>query len=187
MALRDFLLVFETSMEVESIEIGEDNPYAIKKNASTGQYFANFQFPEGVPTELAEQAFMRNLPSEDLRRKEYNLITDSLIYSITGFKQFKTLSQKLAVYGALNTPDGYIIDEDRCRNAQLFEEAFYGKKNLTPKIDGGMNVANLATLGNKQTLEVPEGIDAELLAKVLANPEMAALLSSLVGVMGGSK
>lgn len=107
MALRDFLLVFETSLAVECIEIGEDNPYAIKKNASTGKYFANFQFPEGVPTELAEQAFMRNLPSEDLRRKEYNLVTDSLIYSVTGFKQFKTMSQKLAVYGALNTPDGY--------------------------------------------------------------------------------
>ena len=81
----------------------------------------------------------------------------------------------------------HIIDEDRRRNAQLFEEAFYGKKNLTPKIDGGMNVANSATLGNRQTLEVPEGIDAELLVKVLANPEMAALLSSLAGVMGGSK
>jgi hypothetical protein len=28
-------------------------------------------------------------------------------------------------------------------------------------------------------MKVPEGVDAELLAKVLANPEMAALLTSL--------
>ena len=88
MALRDFLLIFETSMTIESIEITADNPYAIKKNTSTGKYFANFQLPDGVPTELAEQAFMRNLPSEDQRRKEYNLITDSLIYAVTGLRKF---------------------------------------------------------------------------------------------------
>ena len=29
----------------------------------------------------------------------------------------------------------HIIDEDRKRNAELFEEAFYGKKNLNPKMD----------------------------------------------------
>ena len=50
---------------------------------------------------------MRNLVIEDFRKKDYNLTTDSLIYSVTGFKQFKTMSQKMAVYGALNTPGGY--------------------------------------------------------------------------------
>lgn len=107
LALRDFLLVFETSMDIKNIEIAEDNPYAIRKNNAIGRYFATFQFPEGVSTELAEQAFMRNLSSENSRKKEYNLITDSLIYSITGFRHFKTMPQKLAVYGALNTPEGY--------------------------------------------------------------------------------
>ena len=107
MALRDFLLIFETSMEIENVEIPERNPYAIKKDNDTGKYFATFQFPEGVSSELAEQAFMRNLMAEDSRRKNYNLTTDSLIYSVTGFRQFKTMSQKLAVYGALNTPEGY--------------------------------------------------------------------------------
>lgn len=106
LALRDFLLVFDTSIVVKNIEIAEDNPYAIKKNDTTGRYFATFQFPEGVSTELAEQAFMRNFSSENSRKKEYNLITDSLIYSITGFRYFKTMPQKLAVYGALNTPEG---------------------------------------------------------------------------------
>ena len=31
----------------------------------------------------------------------------------------------------------------------------------------------------KKTVRLPEGLDAELLGKVLANPEMVALLSSL--------
>lgn len=107
LAFRDALLFFESSIAVKDLEIADDNPYAIRKNTSTGKYFATFQFPEGVSSELAESAFMRNLSLENSRKKDYNLTTDSLIYSVTGFKQFKTMSQKLAVYGALNTPDGY--------------------------------------------------------------------------------
>ena len=69
----------------------------------------------------------------------------------------------------------HIIDDDRRRNATMFEDAFFGKKDLDPKLrknDKGENV-----------MTVPEGVDAELLAKVLANPEMAALLTSLAKTM----
>ena len=64
----------------------------------------------------------------------------------------------------------HIIDEDRRRNAELFEEVFYEKKNLDPK---------MREETASQTVDVPEDVDAELLAKVLANPEMKALLASL--------
>ena len=68
----------------------------------------------------------------------------------------------------------HIIDEDRRRNAELFEEAFYEKKNLDPKMRD-----ETAT----QTVDVPDDVDAELLAKVLVNPEMKALLASLAKAM----
>ena len=68
----------------------------------------------------------------------------------------------------------HIIDDDRRRNAELFEDAFYNKKNLDPQI-------HEVPAGN--TVQVPEGVDAELLSKVLSNPEMAALLSSLAKSM----
>ena len=70
----------------------------------------------------------------------------------------------------------HIIDEDRRKNAELFEEAFYGK-NLRPQMgDGaGHQAANTITL--------PEGVDAEALSKVLGNPEMVALLSSFAKAM----
>ncbi len=68
----------------------------------------------------------------------------------------------------------HIIDEDRRRNAELLEEAFYEKKNLDPKMRD-----ETAT----QTVDVPDDVDAELLAKVLANPEMKALLASLAKAM----
>ena len=68
----------------------------------------------------------------------------------------------------------HILDDDRKKNAELFEEAFYEKKNLDPQMH-----PNTA----ENTVAVPEGVDAELLAKVLSNPEMAALLISLAKTM----
>ena len=67
----------------------------------------------------------------------------------------------------------HILDDDRRKNAELFEEAFYEKKNLDPQ----MHVQQ----ENNNT--VVDEVDQELLAKVLANPEMWALLNSLAKTM----
>ena len=69
----------------------------------------------------------------------------------------------------------HIIDDDRRKNAAMFEDAFFKKQDLKPtlkKNDAGNTV-----------MEVPEGVDADLLAKVLSNPEMAALLTSIAKTM----
>ena len=70
---------------------------------------------------------------------------------------------------------GHIIDEDRRKNAEMMENAFYNKENLNPQMKGSEEGSN--------TIAVPEGVDAELLMKVLGNPEMAALLTSLAKTM----
>ena len=70
---------------------------------------------------------------------------------------------------------GHIIDEDRRKNAEMMENAFYNKENLNPQMKGADESSN--------TIAVPEGVDAELLMKVLGNPEMAALLTSLAKTM----
>ena len=59
------------------------------------------------------------------------------------------------------------------KNAELFEEAFYEKKNLDPQMH--------AQQENNNT--VADEVDPELLAKVLANPEMRALFNSLAKTM----
>ena len=107
MALRDYLLVFDTSIKIDSIVIPENNAYSIRLDRTSGEYYASFQFPEGVSQHLAESAFMRNLSSRNQRNEIENLRTDPLIYQLTGFTHFKSWAQKIAVYGALNTPDGY--------------------------------------------------------------------------------
>ena len=70
---------------------------------------------------------------------------------------------------------GHIIDEDRRKNAEMMENAFYRQERLSPQVGG--------TEGSANTIAVPEGVDAELLMKVLGNPEMAALLTSLTRTM----
>jgi integrase len=63
----------------------------------------------------------------------------------------------------------HILDEDRKNNAQIFEDVFYQKK--TP----GQIAAEQAGQS--------AGIDAELLMKILTNPEMAKLLKALAGTI----
>ena len=70
---------------------------------------------------------------------------------------------------------GHIIDEDRRKNAERMENAFYNKENLNPDIHEQKEEENKIT--------IPEGVDPELLMKVLSNPEMAALLTSLAKTM----
>lgn len=67
---------------------------------------------------------------------------------------------------------GHIIDEDRRKNAERMEQAFYNRKNLSPDIHD-------KDKQEEQKVTVPAGVDEELLMKVLGNPEMAALLTSL--------
>lgn len=104
--LRDYLIIFETEISLNQIKIPEDNLLGIKRDRIKKTYYAVLDLPTGVESEFINKVFLRNW-SESHKTDKYNLYTDPLIYSITGFKTFKTLSQKLAVYGSLNTPSGY--------------------------------------------------------------------------------
>ena len=55
----------------------------------------------------------------------------------------------------------HILDDDRMQNAQLFEEAFYSGKE------------------KEEHEPASDGTDAEMLMKLLQNPEMAALIKTL--------
>jgi integrase len=57
----------------------------------------------------------------------------------------------------------HILDDDRKNNAQLFQDAFYEMKE--PQ--------------ETKLNELPNGLTPEILAKILTNPEIAALLGTL--------
>ena len=73
----------------------------------------------------------------------------------------------------------HILDEDRRKNAQLIEDAFYNKKNINPDMKEQMGEIK----ENENKVTIPEGVDANLLMKVLGNPEMTALITSLAKTM----
>ena len=68
----------------------------------------------------------------------------------------------------------HILDEDRRKNAALFEEAFYGKKNLNPQ---------MSETAKGKMITVPEGVDADALAKVLADPAAFNALITLASTI----
>ncbi len=67
----------------------------------------------------------------------------------------------------------HIIDEDRRKNAELIEEAFYNKENLDPDMKKKTN----------ETINIPDNVDIELVNKVLANPEFMKLLQAVEATM----
>lgn len=72
----------------------------------------------------------------------------------------------------------HILDENRRQNAQLVERAFYQGK--------GAEVASIEQKDMSSATEqaATSGIDAELLMKVLSNPEMVRVLQMLSKTVG---
>ena len=77
----------------------------------------------------------------------------------------------------------HILDEDRRKNAQLIEDAFYNKKNINTDMKEQMGESK----DNENKVTIPEGVDMNLLMKVLGNPEMTALLTSHAKTMKGQE
>ena len=68
----------------------------------------------------------------------------------------------------------HILDDDRRKNAALFEKAFYSGKG--PEAAGG-------SLGEDAGSQAKPAGDADTLIRLLGNPETAKLLKALVKAM----
>ena len=62
---------------------------------------------------------------------------------------------------------------------QLIENDFYNKKNINTDMKEQMGESK----DNENKVTIPEGVDVNLLMKVLGNPEMVALITSLAKIM----
>ncbi|WP_097006575.1 DEAD/DEAH box helicase [Lacrimispora amygdalina] len=106
MALRDYLIIFDESVHVSDDQFLLDNEFGISLDAVENKYFASFCVLEGINEKFVKEAFIKEGKTEIIKY-DANLIADSKIVELTGYTRFKTLDQKIAVYGALNTPEGY--------------------------------------------------------------------------------
>ena len=109
-AVRNYLLTFQTEVSISADICAEDiDAYGLWRNPETGTMKASYQFPKYINESFAQMAFLSSdvTASKSSDNKHYNLQTDPMIFHLTGFTQFRSISQKIALYGALNTPDGY--------------------------------------------------------------------------------
>lgn len=106
LAFRNYLLVLQVHTLLERIDIPADNGFGIAKDYQSNKYFASYQSPVYVNSSFVETVFMHKKTNQS-SQNDTDLHTDPFIRSLTGYKYFKSTAQKLAVYGALNTPDGY--------------------------------------------------------------------------------
>ena len=106
-ALRNYLLSFQTEMFLKDETVIHENEYGIHTNAA-GKIYATLDLPDYLDSKFVGLAFHGNNARETGNSTEGIFYgTNAFIHKLTGYKQFKSLEQKLAVFGALNTPDGY--------------------------------------------------------------------------------
>lgn len=106
-SLRNYLLVFQNEISIPEGVISPDNEYGIIKNAD-GLYYASLEMPDYIDSFFVDQAFQRKRVGTDTeKQKDVFYGNNAYIYNLTHYKEFKSLEQKLAVFGALNTPEGY--------------------------------------------------------------------------------
>lgn len=104
-SLRNYLLVFQTSVSLpEDIDI-TDNPYGLRVDAE-GFCYATLNLPDYLNADIIKQGFMECYVEPEKNEKYFLGVTPN-IYRLTGFVKFKSIRQKLAVNGALNMPEGY--------------------------------------------------------------------------------
>ena len=134
-SLRNFLLAFQESIEITSIDLSGSDRFGIYKDFTTGKYYASHDIPDFIKhPSFVREAFINQGTEVPFNKSKYSLKTNSYIESITGFKYFKSLEQKLCVYGGLNTPAGYtsLISMPTGGGKSLVTQALaYEKEGLT--------------------------------------------------------
>lgn len=106
LALRDYMLVFDTNVSIDDADVLSNNAFGIAFDSTENKFFATYDLPKGLNEHFVKTVFLKE-ENSSIPKSEANLTTDPYIFKLTGYSWFKSLEQKLGVYGALNTPDGY--------------------------------------------------------------------------------
>lgn len=108
LGLRDYLITYDVAIRIEQDGFLKGNEFGISFDEVELKYFASYQLQGNINEKFVKEAFIKGIDDKK-NTEEANLVSDPMISELTGYRytKFKSLEQKLAVYGALNTPDGY--------------------------------------------------------------------------------
>ena len=104
-SLRTYLLTYQADVNLPGDIDISGNAFGLKIDGY-GKCYAAMRLPDYLDEKIVEQAFMRGELLKNKQGDEFLGISPN-IFRITGFRYYKSLSQKIAVTGALNMPDGY--------------------------------------------------------------------------------
>ncbi len=106
--LRNFMISFQTELSVDDSGLLENNHFGIHFNPAIRKYYTTFETPDYVRHKsFVENTFVNFSTEIPERKSPYSLHTNQFITELTGYFRFKSMEQKLCVFGALNTPAGY--------------------------------------------------------------------------------
>ena len=110
-SLRNYLLVLKTEVFIPNYHIIDPNPFGLYFNNHTGKIYANYDLPDYkfFNKKFVADVFTSNRTANIKSNDNYVKVTNPFIGDITGFKEFKSVEQQLAVMGALKVPDGYTV------------------------------------------------------------------------------
>lgn len=106
-ALRNYLLLLKKDIFIKNYNPSDNfSLFGLTYDEKNGRIWASSLLPAYVNHELVKQTQMQNIAVKKEKSK-YNLWTTPYINKLTGFSQFKSYEQKMAVIGALKAPKGY--------------------------------------------------------------------------------
>ncbi len=108
-ALRNFLLSFQTPIRLDNFDYtSEFNEFGLYYDDKIKKIYAVYDTPDYIPhNSFVTDSFININTKIYEKESKYNLRTNYFIEKLTGHKKFKSLEQKLCVFGALNAPEGY--------------------------------------------------------------------------------
>lgn len=107
-ALRNYLLSFNTELQINGYSPALSNRFGLVLNAATDRIYANFDLPDYVNQKFIRTVFSGLNVIENDKDNEIKTV-NPYIYGLTNHKfgKFKSVEQQLAVMGALRVPEGY--------------------------------------------------------------------------------
>jgi len=106
-SLRNYLLLMKKEIVIWGYEPSENfEKLGLNMDINLGKIWATLLLPNFVNEYHVKKLYMQEVPEKEVDNI-HNLVTNSFIQELTGFAMFKSHEQKLAVMGALKTPNGY--------------------------------------------------------------------------------
>lgn len=103
-SLRNYLLVLNTDIEIRDYQLSDENTYGLRYNY--GKIIAKYALPDYVNSTFVKSAFLNGYEQSN-NKSRYLIPTSPFVEQLTGYSQYKSVEQQIAVQGAFNVPNGY--------------------------------------------------------------------------------